>query len=81
LSLILAAVSYHVWLAQETGRPVSSLFREPSWRLALNVGVSLMVVTITVMPRSERWWTRLTALIVACEFAWLGLRELRKLRA
>jgi peptidoglycan/LPS O-acetylase OafA/YrhL len=80
-SLILAAFSYHVWLAQETGRPISAELREPSWRLALNIGLSLIVVTITVMPRSERWWTRLTALIIAFGFACLALRALRKPRA
>jgi len=76
LSLILAAFSYHTWLSQEMRRPFSAQFRERSWRLAVNAGLSLMVLSITVMPRSERWWTRLIALIIALVFASLGVREL-----
>ena len=74
LSLILAAFSYHTWLGQETGRPFSLRFRERSWRVAFNAGLSLMLLSITVMPRSERWFTRLTALVIALVFAWRGVR-------
>lgn len=73
LSLILAAFSYHVWLKQETGRPFSEEFLQPSWRLAVNVGLSLIAVSITVMPRSERWFTRLIALLFALTFASFGV--------
>src|SRR5262245_35003783 len=75
LSLILAAFSYHTWLSQEMRRPFSAQFRERSWQSAVSVGLSLMVVSITVMPRSERWWTRLVALIVALMFASFGARS------
>jgi hypothetical protein len=78
LSLILAAISYHRWLDQEMRRPFSALFREPSWQLALNVGLSLMALSITVMPRNERWWTRLIALVIASAFALRRMRELMK---
>ena len=74
LALILAAFSYHTWLSQDMQRPFSAQFRERSWQLAVNAGLSLMVLSITVMPRSERWWTRLIALVVALGFASLGAR-------
>jgi len=75
LSLILAALSYHTWLSQEMRRPISAQVRERSWRLAVNVGLSLMVVSITVMPRNERWFVRLIALMISLAFASQGLRE------
>jgi hypothetical protein len=75
LSLILAAFSYLSWLEPEMRRPFSALFRESSWNVALNVGLSLMVLSITVMPRSERWFIRLIALIAALIFASFGARS------
>jgi hypothetical protein len=72
-SLILAAFSYHVWLSQEARRSLSAQLVAPSWRLTLNLGLSLMVVSITVMPRSERWFTRLIALIIASMLAVIGI--------
>jgi hypothetical protein len=76
LSIILAAFSYHAWLRQQHGRPLSALFRERSWRAALYAGLSLMIVAITVMPRSERWFIRLGALVIALTFAAAGVRTL-----
>jgi hypothetical protein len=75
LSLILAAFSYLSWLGREMRRPFSALFSESSWNVALNVGLSLMVLSITVMPRSERWFIRLVALIAALIFASFGARS------
>src|SRR5438128_1322916 len=74
LSLILAAFSYHTWLRQERGLPLSAQLRQASWRTSLLSGLSLMVVSITVMPRSERWFIRLAALLVALLFASLAIR-------
>jgi hypothetical protein len=74
LSLILAAFSYHTWLSQEMRRPLSAQFRERSWQLAVNIGLSLVAVSITVMPRNTRWWTRLTALIIALALGSIGVR-------
>ena len=80
LSLILAAVSYHTWLDQEMRRPFSAQFLEPSWQLAVNVGLSLMALSITVMPRNERWFIRLIALIIASALALNGVRGVFGLR-
>src|SRR5437773_7660041 len=74
LALILAAFSYHVWLGQETRRRLSEQLQERSFRLTVFLGIALMTVSITVMPRSERWFTRLAALLVALMFASAGLR-------
>ena len=76
LSLILAAFSYHTWLSQEMQRPFAAQFLERSWQSAVNAGLSLLLLSITVMPRSERWFTRLSALVIASGFALLGMREL-----
>lgn len=65
LSMILAGVSYHVWLSQEVGRPLGAEFRAMSWSLTLNAGLALVLLSVTVMPRSERWFVRLLALIGA----------------
>ena len=78
LSLILAAFSYHTWLSQEMRRPFSAQFRKRSWQVAISAGLSLMLLSITVMPRNERWWTRLTALMIALAFASRALRDLMK---
>ena len=80
LSLILAAFSYHTWLSQEMRRPFSAQFRERSWQSAVSAGLSLMLLSITVMPRSERWFTRLIALVIASGFALLGMRGFFRLR-
>ena len=69
LSLIVAAFSYHVWLSQESGRRLVEELTAASWHVAVNVGLSLAAVSITVMPRNERWWTRLAALVLALAFA------------
>ena len=74
LSLILAAFSYHTWRCQERGLPVSVQLRETSWRTSLLIGLSFMVVSITVMPQSERWFVRLAALLLALMFASLAIR-------
>ena len=81
LSVILAAFSYHTWLSREMGRPFASQFRERSWRIAFSAGLSLILLSITVMPRSERWFTRLIALVIALVFAWRGVRLQLDLRS
>ena len=73
LSLILAAVSYHTWLTQETGQPFVTQFRSRGWRLTVAIGLSLMPLSITLMPRSERWFIRLIALMISMTFAALAL--------
>lgn len=75
LSMILAGVSYHVWLSQQRHRPIAKQFRAASWSLALHTGVALVLLAITVMPRSERWFVRLIALVGALVLASLGTHD------
>jgi 4-hydroxybenzoate polyprenyltransferase len=75
LSMILAGVSYHVWLSQQMHRPIATQFRTASWYLTLNTGLALVLLSITVMPRSERWFVRLAALIIAVAFVSVGVRR------
>ena len=78
LSIIVAAFSYQRWRALEMQRPLSALFTQRSWNVAVNFGLSLMPLAITVMPRSERWFVRLFALVLSAGFflqavrAWSG---------
>ena len=74
LAVILAAVSYHTWLLRERGRPIGAQFRMPGWWMAVNLGLALMPLTITVIPRNERWFVRLFALILSMGFASQALR-------
>jgi hypothetical protein len=78
LSTILAAFSYHTWRHQVTGRPLALQFRARAWRLSFDGGVVLVALAVALMPRSERWWTRLIALAVAAMFAWAGLQAWRQ---
>jgi hypothetical protein len=75
LSLILAAVSYHTWLTQETGQPFAAQFRSRGWRVAVTIGLSLMPLSVTLMPRSERWFVRLIALAISMTLAAIALRN------
>ena|SRR5512144_2713824 len=74
LSLILAAVSYHSWLTEEHGQPFAAQFRLRGWQIAVNAGLALMPLAITFMPRNERWFVRLFALVVSMAFAALAVR-------
>jgi peptidoglycan/LPS O-acetylase OafA/YrhL len=74
LSLIVAVFSYHRWRALEMQRPTSAIFGERSWNVADNIGLALMPLAITVMPRSERWFVRLFALIISAGFALQAVR-------
>ena len=74
LSLILAAVSYHTWVTQETGQPWTAQLRSRGWQVVVTIGLSLMPLSVTVMPRSERWFVRLIALVISMALAAFALR-------
>jgi hypothetical protein len=73
LSTILASFSYQNWLRQQSGRPLALQLRERSWLIALDAGLSFVAIAVAIMPRSERWYTRLTALVISSVFALAGL--------
>ena len=72
LAIVLAAFSYHDWLARETGRRRRELFRERSWVIPFSAG---MLLTCLGFGLSEgmRWWERVLWLALAASFAWQGI--------
>ena len=67
LSMILAAFSYHHWLASETSRRLRDVLAQPSWKLPFTAGMVLTCVGFGY-GLAERWWERTiwTALAVTC---------------
>jgi peptidoglycan/LPS O-acetylase OafA/YrhL len=74
LSIIVAAFSYHAWRAHEDLRPLMLQLRARSWIIACNAGLVLVGVAVAIMPRSERWFIRAIALLMAMAFAGAALR-------
>lgn len=77
LSILLAAFSYHDWLAKELAKPRRDLFKERSWRLPFTGG---MVLTCAGWGLSQAvvWWDRTLWAILAAWFAWDFVREVRR---
>ncbi len=71
LSIILAAFSYHDWLAHETRRRRRELFRMVSWRLPFSTGMLLFCLGLGLGRDAERWERTLWG-ILAAWFAWQG---------
>jgi hypothetical protein len=69
LAIILAAFSYHHWLAAETPRDLREALSEPSWKLSLSIGLLLTCVGVGYGV-VHRWWERTawTALALACAY-------------
>jgi len=80
LSIIVAAFSYHAWRAHEDLRPLILQLRARSWIMAFDAGLILVAIAVVVMPRSERWFIRAIALLIAMAFAGAGLRAWRRAR-
>lgn len=74
LSIIVAAFSYHAWRAHEELRPMILQLRARSWIIAFDAGLNLVAVAVAIMPRSERWFVRAIALLIAMALAGAGLR-------
>jgi hypothetical protein len=74
LATVVAAFSYHNWRRRMLARPLAAQLRERSSQMSLGAGLSLVGLGIAVMPRSERWYTRLAALSFALVCAWVGAR-------
>jgi hypothetical protein len=72
LSVVLAAFSYHHWLAGETGRRLREQFRESGWLLPFSTGMFLVGVGFG-LAESARWWERTIWLALAASFAWNGV--------
>jgi hypothetical protein len=55
LSVIVAAFSYHNWIARETGRRRRDLFNEPSWYRPRQLGMCLTCVGWGLSQPTRRW--------------------------
>jgi hypothetical protein len=79
LSIMLAVVSFHNWLRQESGRTFSEQMRVPTCMLPLNAGLWLVTLSFVLLPMF-RWWERALwgALLVATtERFWRAWRTWR----
>ncbi len=72
LSVVLAAFSYHHWLAGETHRRLREQFREPSWIMSFSAGMALVGVGLG-LSEGARWWERLVWFVLATFFVWDGV--------
>lgn len=79
LSIILAAFSYHDWLARETGQRLRDLFERPSWRLPFSTGMVLFCLGLG-LGRRFAWWERTLWGALAFFFVCQLVRELRSRR-
>lgn len=75
LSVVVAAFSYHDWIARETSRRRRDLFRQRSWQLPWTSGMCLTCVGWGLSQASRRWETWLW-LVLGGWFAWDLIRLL-----
>ena len=69
LSLVVAAFSYHRWLARENGRGLRQQFREPSWSVSFATGMTMMCAGFG-LGRDVVWWERAMWLALMLSFGW-----------
>ena len=68
LSIVLAAFSYHHWLAGEKGRRLREQFREPSWKIPFSSGMMLTCLGFG-LGENTRWWERAVWFALLVSFA------------
>jgi hypothetical protein len=68
LGTLLAALSYHRWLASEHGRRFRELMTERTWKLPFASGM-LLVCGGVAGGIAERWWERVVWSVLG---AWYG---------
>lgn len=72
LALILAALSYHYWLAAQSGRALSEVLSTTPFRKALVIG--LLLIGIGLAGTSDQWWqVALAAAVVLGCVVMLGM--------
>ncbi len=71
LAIILAAVSYHDWLAYRTGMRFRELLASPTWRGPFFGGTLLVCLGLALTGRV--WWEKLLWAGLALAFAWEGI--------
>ena len=68
LSIILAAFSYHQWLAGETASRLRELWLQPSWQIPFSAGMLLTSIGLGYGV-AERWWEKVIWTSVAVFYA------------
>ena len=76
LSVLLAAFSYHDWLAHETGRRLRDQFKTRTWRIPFSLGMALFCTGLAA-TRGAAWWERLLWGALALSFGWQLTQHLR----
>jgi hypothetical protein len=76
-SILLAAFSYHQWLAGERGLRLRDQWRERSWQLASSGGMLLFCLGFG-LSKGSRWWERAMWLVLATSFTIQGIHALRR---
>ena len=79
LASILAAFSYHHWLASESARRLRDVLSQPSWKVPLFAGMLLTCVGVGY-GLTERWWEKAVWTVLAASFAWQLVMVFRQMR-
>jgi hypothetical protein len=58
VAVLLAAVSYHRWLAAETSRRLRDVLSRSSWKISFSAGMSLICAGVGY-GLADRWWEHL----------------------
>jgi len=69
LSVVVAAFSYHHWLAKEGNRGLRRQFREPTWSVSFATGMTLVSAGFA-LGRVVAWWERALWLVMMLSFGW-----------
>ena len=69
LAIILAAFSYHQWLAGETSRRLRDVLSQPSWKILFAAGMVLTCVGVGY-GLAEQWWEKPIWTTLAISFGW-----------
>src|SRR5438477_5766834 len=77
LSVILAAFSYHHWLAAESSRPLRDVLSRPSWTVPFSAGMALTCLGFGY-GLGSRWWERAIWTALAIVFTYELLTNLRQ---
>ena len=78
-AVLLAAFSYHRWLASETAVTLREVFRRASWKISFSAGMSLVCVGAGY-GLADRWWERIVWTGLAIAFAYQLAVHLRQPR-
>ena len=79
LAVILAAFSYHQWLAAETSRRLPAVLTQPSWKIPYSAGMLLTCLGFG-FGVTTRWWERTAWTLLALSYAFELSRNLGRKR-